>query len=113
MRLTIDTQQDSHDNIRRAIRILSEIVGEEVFSNSAEAVTKADSTPFDIFGDGGSPAAPPAAPEKSDETAAFANIFDEDSKKPDEAGPSEKAGEESKEEDKANKEKFSGMIEFY
>ena len=35
MKLTIDTKEDSHDDIRKAIRMLATIVGEEhVYSNS-------------------------------------------------------------------------------
>ena len=37
MKITIDTKEDSHEEIRKIIRMLSSLVGEEVMTNSEVA----------------------------------------------------------------------------
>tara|TARA_Y100000310_G_scaffold62055_1_gene57316 strand:+ start:2711 stop:3196 length:486 start_codon:yes stop_codon:yes gene_type:complete len=62
MRITIDTQQDSHENIKKVIKMLQNIVGEGALSNSPEIIDNpsetSDSSPepsssplMNIFGD--------------------------------------------------------------
>ena len=57
MKITIDTKEDSHDEIRKLIKMLQHLVGENAVSNAPN-----------IFGETSS--APSAA------TDAFANLFD-------------------------------------
>ena len=45
MKITIDTKEDSHEEIKKVIRMLSSLVGEEVMSNQG-----------DLFKDGSSEA---------------------------------------------------------
>lgn len=63
MKLTIDTKEDSHDDLRKVIKMLQHIVGDsqEVFSNQPTALSQAaDSSPFtNIFGDASSPSSMP------------------------------------------------------
>ena len=54
MKVSIDTKEDSHDDIRKVIRMLQNVVGEsqEVFTNSAPEATQPKSSPMaNIFGD--------------------------------------------------------------
>ena len=48
MQITIDTSTDTHDHIKRAIKMLQSIVGEEAMSNAPEAAS--NTSPIDIFG---------------------------------------------------------------
>ncbi|MBN1644876.1 hypothetical protein JW851_02445 [Candidatus Woesearchaeota archaeon] len=90
MQLTIDTQKDSHAEIRKAIRMLMSLVGDkEVYTNEAPK----DS----IFGEDKSPAA-----------NAFADMFGSSPKKDD--GFSEL---NIPEEEKKEKEEKAKGIEFY
>jgi len=36
MKITIDTKEDSHDELRKVIRMLSSLVGKEVMSNEGD-----------------------------------------------------------------------------
>jgi len=38
MKISIDTKEDSHEEIRKIIRMLSSLVGQEVISNSQEVI---------------------------------------------------------------------------
>ena len=49
MKITIDTSTDSHEHIRRAIKMLQSIIGEEAMSNSPETALS-NPSPMDIFG---------------------------------------------------------------
>ncbi len=60
MKITIDTKEDSHEEIKKVISMLSALVGEKSFTNSR-----------DIFSDSSS--------STSDSTNAFANMFGGDS----------------------------------
>ena len=68
MKITIDTSQDSHEDIRKAIRLLQGIVGEHgVYTNSPSR---------NIFDDP-SPALRSSEPASEQDTGnAFASIFD-------------------------------------
>lgn len=70
MQITIDTANDSHESIRKAIEMLQSIIGEKAFINSPEA------KPVDIFG---APAADIFAAEEakpSGESLSAMNMFD-------------------------------------
>lgn len=83
MKITIDTSTDSHEHIKRAIRMLQSIVGEEAMPDSPEPAPGAPA-PMDIFGgsSGGDifsnaptePNAPENAPAEN--SAPFMGIFD-------------------------------------
>jgi len=71
MKITIDTSQDSHNDIRKAIRMLQSIVGEgPVYSNSPSRNIFDDPSPSL-----GSSSEPEPAQEQ-DTGNAFASIFD-------------------------------------
>ena len=67
MKITIDTGQDSHTDIKKAIRLLQSIVGD------AEVYTNASRNIFD------SPS-PEVSQQSSAPTTAFANLFDSPAK---------------------------------
>ena len=92
MKLTIDTKEDSHDEIRKAIRMLSTIVGDEpAYTNSPPKEHHAN-----IFDSGssslGSPAPEPAASEPAQN--AFASMFGAAPSAPSEAPAAEEQEEE-------------------
>lgn len=71
MRISIDTKEDSHDEIRKVIGMLQNIVGDSqpIFSNqpisseASQAASSATASPFaNIFGDTSSVAESPSAP---------------------------------------------------
>ena len=76
MKISIDTKEDSHDEIRKVINMLQNILGDahQIFSNlpaalndSSTAAESANSSPFaNIFGDSPAPT-PPAADKKTGE----------------------------------------------
>ncbi|MBW3002000.1 hypothetical protein KY338_02440 [Candidatus Woesearchaeota archaeon] len=71
MKITIDTSQDSHSEIRKAIRMLQSIVGEgSVYSNSPSRNIFDDPSPTL-----GSEPEPSSASEETTGSA-FASIFD-------------------------------------
>jgi len=71
MKITIDTKEDSHDEIRKIIRMLSSLVGEEtrfnqgnIFEGSSSATPNSGNLLGNLFG--GSDASPqtPPSPEE-------------------------------------------------
>jgi hypothetical protein len=44
MKITIDTKEDSHEEIKRAIQLLSHLVGESVVPNSSNVFESSDSS---------------------------------------------------------------------
>jgi len=62
MKITIDTKEDSHEEIKRAIKMLSSLVGEHAVTNA------------NIFDDD-SPSLSESDDEPSQPTNAFANMF--------------------------------------
>jgi hypothetical protein len=99
MKLTIDTKEDSHDEIRKAIRMLSTIVGDEhVYTNSPHKQRTAN-----IFESGSNTVTP--APSSSEASGSvFGNIF----------GDSSPAATENSEEkkDKEKEEKPQIIVEY-
>ena len=94
MKITIDTSQDSHSDIRKAIRMLQSIVGEgPIYSNSPSRNIFDDPSPS--LG----PSSEPAPASEQDTGNAFASIFDNPAP----------ASEETKEEEKED----VPEIEFY
>jgi hypothetical protein len=90
MKITIDTKEDSHEEIRNAIRLLSHLIGENAVTNQPN-----------IF-ESPSPALKPAAQEN-----VFGNIFDD-------SGVSAKSPEEAKAEEKPeDKEEAPSISEYY
>jgi len=69
MKITIDTKEDSHQEIRKIIRMLSSLVGENPVTNAP-----------DMFGDDESPEVPSGTP--SPPTGAFANMFGGEAEEP-------------------------------
>ena len=67
MKITIDTGQDSHTDIKKAIRLLQSIVGD------AEVYTNASRNIFDN-------PSPEVSQQASAPTNAFANLFDSPAK---------------------------------
>ena len=52
MKITIDTKEDSHEEIQKVIKMLSSLVGQEVISNSADIFADSNrSSSSDMFGD--------------------------------------------------------------
>jgi len=87
MKITIDTSQDSHTDIRKAIKMLQSIVGESnVYSNSPSRNIFDDPSP-DL-----GPSSEPAPAQEQNTGNAFASIFDSP------APASEEEKEEEKEE---------------
>lgn len=71
MKITIDTSQDSHNEIRKAIKMLQSIVGEgPVYSNSPSRNIFDDPSP------GLGPSSEPEPAQEQDTGNAFASIFD-------------------------------------
>ena len=85
MKITIDTSQDSHEDIRKAIRLLQGIVGQQgVYTNAPSR---------NIFDDPSPALGPSEQPSEEKSDNAFASIFDS----PAPASESEEAKEEEKE----------------
>ena len=75
MKISIDTKEDSHEEIKKVISMLQNLVGnsQEIFSNDAAVSEPLNSSPIaNIFGDMPSVASSGAlgSPENSSETAA-------------------------------------------
>ncbi len=84
MKITIDTKEDSHEEIRKIIRMLSSLVGEKSFSNQPN-----------IFEDDNEPTEEATEePTKTQPTNAFANMFG-----PDPITPSEETEESTENEE--------------
>ena len=98
MKLTIDTKEDSHEEIRKAIKMLSAMVGDEhVYTNSAPKEHHANifDSPSSSLGDS-SPEPAPSEPIPN----AFANMFGTVSSTPAETPAAEEQKEEEKEDKK-------------
>jgi len=74
MQIVIDTSKDSHEEIRKVIRMLSELVGERVYTNSpsidapeSEETTSAFNSMFGDMGGSAAPASDPVVTPVSDE----------------------------------------------
>jgi len=71
MKLTIDTSQDSHTDIRKAIKLLQSVVGEgPVYTNSPSRNIFDDPSPGLV------PSSEPGPVAEQDTGNAFASIFD-------------------------------------
>jgi hypothetical protein len=71
MKITIDTSQDSHTDIKKAIKLLQSVVGEgSVYSNSPSRNIFDDPSPS--LG----PSSEPEPAQEQDTGNAFASIFD-------------------------------------
>ena len=68
MKITIDTKEDSHDEIRKVIRMLQHLVGESSISNQGN-----------IFGDSSSSSS--SSNDSSSGLSAFGAMFGDDSSK--------------------------------
>lgn len=122
MRITVDTSHDSHEDIKKVINMLKNLVGdsEEIFTNQPELTQEASASPFaNIFGDTASSQPIETASETTQETQAeetsestedlFAELFSEEElKKMDTNDVKEKEEEEIK---PAKGKKYS--IDFY
>ena len=49
MKITIDTKEDSHDEIRKIIKVLSSLVGEETFTNQGDVFENKEGLNQNIF----------------------------------------------------------------
>ena len=110
MKVTIDTNNDSHENIKRVIKMLQSIVGEEIMSNSPSLLDmpvdipaqQTESPMMGIFGDTSTTETKSESAEDSGNIAnagteeLFADIF----------------GEQHPDEEQQKKSK-DDMIEFY
>ena len=66
MKISIDTKEDSHDDLKKVIKMLQHIVGDsgEVFTNQQPASETSAANPFaNIFGDTSSVSIKASAPE--------------------------------------------------
>lgn len=131
MRVTVDTQHDSHDDIKKVIKMLQHLVGDnqEIFTNQPEAIQETASPIANIFDDvSAQPTATSSetaqetqaqtAEETTEETSQstedlFAELFSEEElKKMDSANvKNEDAKEDDEVEVKPKDKKYS--IEFY
>src|SRR3989338_7040596 len=103
MRITIDTQQDSHENIKKAIKMLQTIVGEGPYSNSPDMFSSdstatdtpsetTSSNPFtNIFGDDISPSKTETISKEDDEAD---DILNDASEKPKDGGKEDRFADE-------------------
>ena len=128
MKISLDTKEDSHEEIKKVIKMLQNLVGDsqEIFTNEAVAPSAEASPMANIFGDISS--APSTQPEaasdsqsqepETEETSQstedlFAELFSEEElKKMDVAKESEEE-EESEEEIKVKSKDKKYGIEFY
>lgn len=72
MRITVDTQHDSHDDIKKVIKMLQHLVGDnqEIFTNQPEIAQEAAASPFqNIFGDASSTESSATSEATTSETA--------------------------------------------
>ena len=127
MKISIDTKEDSHEEIKKVIRMLQNLVGEvqETFTNQPESSSEASVSPFaNIFGDSSVPSSSPLSgtplsPEASQETEdssqstddLFAELFSEEELKKMDIKKESEDEEESEEEVKSKDKKYG--IEFY
>ncbi|MBS3096474.1 hypothetical protein J4480_03475 [Candidatus Woesearchaeota archaeon] len=130
MRVTVDTQHDSHEDIKKVIKMLQHLVGDsqEVFTNDPSAAESQISPIANIFGDASpspqstttSEAAETQAQETAAETPAeasestedlFAELFSEEELKKMDTSKSKEEEEDEEEELKPARKKHD--IEFY
>jgi len=98
MKITIDTQADSHAEIRKAIKLLYSIIGDSpVYTNEPSAVKN-------IF-DSPSPSLGSSEPEEPAPTNAFANMFGDSDNEDEQTSQVLEKTEESKKDDE--------LVEFY
>lgn len=121
MKITIDTKEDSHDDIRKVIKMLQNLVGDyqEAFTSQPASSQTTENAFTNIFGDTSSiPEASATASETTEETSQstedlFAELFSEEEIKKMDA--SNVKNEDDKEDDEAEikpKDKKHN-IEFY
>ena len=122
MRITVDTSHDSHEDIKKVIKMLQHLVGDsqEIFTNQPEAVQEA-SPIANIFGDVS--AQPQATSETTQETSQettessestedlFAELFSEEELKRMDSVKSKEEEEDEEEEIKPKDKKYK--IEFF
>ena len=128
MKISIDTKEDSHEEISKVIKMLQNLVGEnqETFTNQPEPGNESSVSPFaNIFGDASVPSTNPlpeaASPEAAQETEAeetsqsaedlFAELFSEEELKKMDIKKESEDEEESEEEVKSKDKKYG--IELY
>ena len=127
MKISIDTKEDSHDEIKKVIKMLHNLVGdsEEVFTNQLESSTQETSPMANIFGDTNSssqetPDSASAAQETEEAQAEaseqstedlFAELFSEEELKKMEATPAKEEDEKEEELPKSKGKKYG--IELY
>jgi len=130
MKISIDTKEDSHDEIKKVIKMLQNLVGEtqEIFTNEPSASTETSTSPFaNIFGDTSSSGTQSttaetqettqeaqAGTEASESTQStedlFAELFSEEELKKMDTSP---AKEDEEEEIKVKQKDKGYKIEFY
>ena len=127
MKISIDTKEDSHDEIKKVIKMLHNLVGdsEEVFTNQPESGAQETSPMANIFGDINAssqetPDSASAAQETEEAQAEaseqstedlFAELFSEEELKKMEATPAKEEDEKEEELPKAKGKKYG--IELY
>src|SRR3989338_10416391 len=69
MKISVDTKEDSHDDLKKVIRMLQHLVGDnqEIFTNEPSIAQEA-SPMANIFGDSSSASEPPATSEAAETT---------------------------------------------
>ncbi|MBI2559259.1 hypothetical protein HYW20_08110 [Candidatus Woesearchaeota archaeon] len=120
MKITVDTSHDTHDDIKKVIRMLQNLVGDsqEIFTNQPQA-QETVSPIANIFGDTAStssissepaqtpPSAPEAEPTEQSTEDLFAELFSEEELKKMDTAPIKEEDEEPKQ----KKKKYD--LEFY
>lgn len=132
MKISVDTKEDSHDDLKKVIRMLQHLVGEnqEIFTNEPSIAQEA-SPMANIFGDSSSapetPAAdsetaqetqPQASQEAAEETSQstedlFAELFSEEELKKMDTAKAKDEEEDGEEETKPKAKDKKHDIEFY
>lgn len=108
MKITIDTKEDSHSEIRRAIKMLSSLIGDpdtQIYTNSADDIPKQRNT--NIFDDPSPELAPAsqapaqtASQSAGQESNAFASMFGDTTPAPTTAETSAESDTQTAEEEK-------------
>lgn len=133
MKISVDTKEDSHDDIRKVIKMLQHLVGDnqEIFTNQPEAAQEMASPIANIFGDSSSASETPAADsetaqetqsqaaqEAAEETSQstedlFAELFSEEELKKMDTAKVKDEEEDEEEETKPKAKDKKHDIEFY
>ncbi len=100
MKITIDTKEDTHEDIRKVIKMLQHLVGEQSYTNQPNIFEDTDSPSTDSSNDVSS-----SAPEGN----AFVNMFG-DTQTTDE--PKEEPMDEPEEEKKEEKEDIPEVVPY-